>query len=94
MKKVYSIWVGGSEVNSYYIKSREVADEVADSWRAKGYDDVVVEEVELKTEDVCYGRDDLLSVAESIVCEWGCGDGEALCQVLADAAIGYLKSVR
>ena len=46
MATKYSVWVGGGEVNSDYIYSKEEADDIADAWRAKGYDDVYVEEIE------------------------------------------------
>jgi hypothetical protein len=45
-KKKYTVWVGGGEVNSHYIESKEEADSIAEEWREKGYDDVVVEEIE------------------------------------------------
>jgi hypothetical protein len=41
----WTVWVGGVEVNDYYLGSREVAESVASVWRGKGYDDVAVEEV-------------------------------------------------
>jgi hypothetical protein len=42
--KTYSVWVGGSEVNDYYL-TKENADSLAQKWIAEGYDDVMVEEV-------------------------------------------------
>ena len=92
-KKVYSVWVGGGEVNSYYINSEEEANSIADEWRAKGYDDVNVEEYFITPADICFGREDLLSVSETIVTEYGEGDGEELCQKLADCAKEYLESL-
>ena len=44
-KKKCTGWVGGGEVNSYYIDSKEEAESIAEEWRNKGYDDVVVEEI-------------------------------------------------
>jgi hypothetical protein len=40
----WSVWVGGSEVNDYYL-TKESAENLAQEWIAEGYDDVVVEEV-------------------------------------------------
>ncbi len=40
----YSVWVGGSEVNAYYL-SRESAERIAKAWQDSGYDDAAVEEV-------------------------------------------------
>lgn len=41
----YSVWVGGSEINPYYL-SKESAELIAQVWKGMGYDDVqVVEEV-------------------------------------------------
>lgn len=42
MKQQYSVWVGGVEVNDYYL-TQEMADAIADLFNAEGYDDVVVE---------------------------------------------------
>lgn len=44
--KTYTVWVGGVEVNDYYLDF-ERASELANEWRADGYDDVVVEKVEI-----------------------------------------------
>ena len=45
--------------------------------------------------DVCYGRDDLLEVAERIANEFGNPSvGEELCGVMADAAAQFLKDIR
>ena len=44
--KTYTVWGGGVEVNDYYL-TFERASELADEWRADGYDDVVIEKVEL-----------------------------------------------
>ena len=40
----FTVWVGGGEVNSHYV-SKEEANNIAECWRAKGYDDVCVEKV-------------------------------------------------
>lgn len=44
---VYSVWVGGGEVNESYIDEPETALHIANCWRSCGYDDVAVEELEL-----------------------------------------------
>lgn len=41
--KTFSVWVGGSEVNSHYL-NRQDAERIAEAWRAFGYDDVDIEE--------------------------------------------------
>ena len=40
----WTVWVGGSEVNSNYL-SQEKANYLAGYWIGKGYDNVVIEEV-------------------------------------------------
>lgn len=40
----YSVWVGGGEINDYYL-TKEEADRVAEAWLSKGYDDVQIEEI-------------------------------------------------
>jgi len=40
----WTVWVGGGEVNSYYLSETQAKD-IAQAWIDKGYDDVVVEEV-------------------------------------------------
>lgn len=40
-EELYSVWVGGGEVNSYYVTRKE-AESIAERCRAKGYDDVVI----------------------------------------------------
>jgi hypothetical protein len=45
MNKKYTVWVGGSEVQSYYLTAYE-AKELKQIWDAKGYDDVTIEEME------------------------------------------------
>lgn len=44
MKK-YSVWVGGSEVNDYYL-TKEQAEYLAEEYKEDGYDDVVIEEID------------------------------------------------
>lgn len=41
--KRFSVWVGGSEVNDFLV-TKEVAESIAEEWRKKGYDDVVIDE--------------------------------------------------
>ena len=40
----WTVWVGGGEVNSYLL-TKDEAEDIARTWKDKGYDDVVVEEV-------------------------------------------------
>ena len=40
----WTVWVGGSEVNLCYLSETQ-AQNMAQAWKDKGYDDVVVEEV-------------------------------------------------
>ena len=42
MQKTYTVWVGGVEVNDYYLSHAE-AQTLADSYIAQGYDDVHIE---------------------------------------------------
>ena len=42
-KNTFSVWVGGIEVNDFLL-SEEEANNLADEWRAKGYDDVYVDD--------------------------------------------------
>lgn len=39
--KTYSVWVGGGEVNDYYLDINE-AFELAEAYKNEGYDDVIV----------------------------------------------------
>lgn len=39
----YSVWVGGSEVNTHYLNKAD-AERIAEAWKMSGYDDVIVEE--------------------------------------------------
>jgi hypothetical protein len=38
---LYSVWVGGGEINSYYL-TREAAERVAKAWRNWGYTDAAI----------------------------------------------------
>lgn len=40
----WSVWVGGGEVNDYYLTYAE-AEELARYWKDKGYDEVAIEEI-------------------------------------------------
>jgi hypothetical protein len=40
---VYSVWVAGGEINSYYL-TREAAERVAKAWRVYGYTDATIRE--------------------------------------------------
>lgn len=40
-ESVFTVWVGGSEINDYYL-TRGQAETLAAEWRAKGHDDVAV----------------------------------------------------
>ena len=44
-QKIYTVWVGGIEVNNYLL-TKEEADHLANEYRDVGHDDVVVESVE------------------------------------------------
>jgi len=43
LKARFSVWVGGGEVNDFLV-TREEAEDIAQAWRNKGYDDVHIEE--------------------------------------------------
>ena len=45
-KKMWTVWVGGSEVNNYYL-TKEQAKEVAQVWKDDGYEDVVIQAVNI-----------------------------------------------
>lgn len=45
MEDKYTVWVGGVEVNDFYL-SKEKADALALEYENDGYDDVVVEKIE------------------------------------------------
>ena len=44
MSKGWTVWVGGVEVNDFYLHKKE-AFELATVWKNRGYDDVCVEYV-------------------------------------------------
>ena len=46
MKQQYSVWVGGVEVNDYYL-TQEMAETIAELFNAEGYSDVIVEVMEV-----------------------------------------------
>jgi hypothetical protein len=41
----WTVWVGGGEINDHYINNEQIAQDLAQWWIDKGYDEVVVEEV-------------------------------------------------
>jgi hypothetical protein len=45
MAEKFTVWVGGVEVNDYYLTKKE-AENLAEEYRNDGYDDVLIEEVE------------------------------------------------
>ena len=44
MQNKYTVWVGGVEVNDYYL-TKEKAEDLANSYREIGYNDVIVEQI-------------------------------------------------
>jgi hypothetical protein len=40
-EQLYSVWVGGGEINDYYL-TREAAERVAKAWRNWGYTDAAI----------------------------------------------------
>ena len=40
-EKIYSVWVGASEVNNYYLTKQDAID-LAEEYKDDGYDDVVI----------------------------------------------------
>jgi len=46
MSTTYSVWVGGWEVNAFYL-TRQEARQLANDYIQGGYDDVMIEEVTL-----------------------------------------------
>lgn len=44
MEKSYVVWVGGVEVNNYYLTKAD-AENLASEYRSLGYDDVTIEKV-------------------------------------------------
>lgn len=43
-EKLFTVWVGGVEVNDYYL-TLEKAEELAKEYEMEGYDDVQIEEI-------------------------------------------------
>jgi hypothetical protein len=43
-EKLFTVWVGGVEVNDYYL-TLEQAEELAKEYEMDGYDDVQIEEI-------------------------------------------------
>jgi len=43
-EKNYSVWIGGVEVNDYFLTKKE-AEEIAKIYRQKGYEDIVIEKI-------------------------------------------------
>jgi hypothetical protein len=41
----YTVWVGGVEVNDYYLETKEEATDLAKVWLDEDYDDVQIEEI-------------------------------------------------
>ena len=44
MTDLYTVWVGGGEVNSYHLTEDE-AMEIAQAWIDKGYEAVLIEKI-------------------------------------------------
>lgn len=42
--KEYTVWVGGIEVNDYYL-TKEEAESLAFKYKDDGYDDVIIEKI-------------------------------------------------
>jgi len=49
-KKLWTVWVGGIEVNDYHFTNKESAEKLADEYRNDDYDDVVIEQLKVKTD--------------------------------------------
>jgi len=47
MNRIYSVWVGGAEVNDYYL-THEQAKNLAFEYETDGYDDVAIEKIKAK----------------------------------------------
>jgi|TARA_B110000444_G_scaffold167757_1_gene156686 phosphotransferase system IIB component len=48
IKSVYTVWVGGGEVNDHYVNLSEAKD-IKQMYLDEGYDDVIIEELILST---------------------------------------------
>jgi len=44
-EQLYTVWVGGIEVNNYYLTDKKSAEELANDYRKDDYDDVTVEKL-------------------------------------------------
>ena len=44
MNEIYTVWVGGAEVNPYPV-TLDVAHDIADEYIGQGYEDVKIEEI-------------------------------------------------
>jgi hypothetical protein len=55
----YVVWVGGVEVNDSYL-TKDEANELADKYRDDGYDDVIVEEVDINDDEPSYGDNEIV----------------------------------
>lgn len=44
---LYSVWVGGGEVNDYLL-TKDKAEELANAWIRRGYDDVIIQRIEIR----------------------------------------------
>lgn len=42
--KEYTVWVGGTEVNNYYLTKKE-AENLAFEYEDDGYDDIIIEKI-------------------------------------------------
>ena len=47
MNRIYSVWVGGMEVNDEY-QTLENAEKLASHFTERGYDDVAIEKIKAK----------------------------------------------
>ena len=46
IERIYSVWVGASEVNDYYLEYNDAQD-LANVYIKQGYDDVIIEKMEV-----------------------------------------------
>jgi hypothetical protein len=49
-KTMYCVWVGGVEVNDDYLTEKQ-AEALAETYKEDGYEDVVIQEVDVKIEE-------------------------------------------
>jgi len=57
---IYSVWVGGGEINDYLLTARQATD-IAREWLDKGYDDVVID-ISVKSSQVSLYQSELLEL--------------------------------